>query len=97
MKKRTRAHEAGSIEAGSSISKSIFFANRVDRAIVEQARRKAKRWGFRWQADRASQGEPKRSVQPNCSSQGEPGARADPPARASSLSALAPIDNFVID
>ena len=34
MKKRSRAHEAGSIEAGSSISKSIFFANRVDRAVV---------------------------------------------------------------
>ena len=34
MKKRSRAHEAGSIEAGSSISKSIFFANRVDGAVV---------------------------------------------------------------
>ena len=39
MKKRVRAHEAGSIEAGSieagsSISKSIFFANRIDRAVV---------------------------------------------------------------
>ena len=34
MKKRSRAHEAGSIEAGSPISKSIFFANRVDRAVV---------------------------------------------------------------
>ena len=34
MKKRSRAHEAGSIEAGSSISKSILFANRVDRAVV---------------------------------------------------------------
>ena len=36
MKKRSRAHEAGSIEAGSSKSKSIFFANRVDGAIVGQ-------------------------------------------------------------
>ena len=34
MKKRSRAHEAGSIEAGSSISKSFFFANRVDGVIV---------------------------------------------------------------
>ena len=34
MRRRSRAHEAGSIEADS---------------------RKAKRWGFRWQADRASQ------------------------------------------
>ena len=34
MKKRSRAHEAGSVEAGSSISKSIFFANRVVRAVV---------------------------------------------------------------
>ena len=34
MKKRSRAHEAGSIEAGSSKSKSIFFANRVDGAVV---------------------------------------------------------------
>ena len=35
MRKRSRAHEAGSIEADS---------------------RKAKRWGFRWQPNRASQG-----------------------------------------
>ena len=34
MTKRSRAHEAGSVEAGSSISKSIFFANRVVRAVV---------------------------------------------------------------
>ena len=36
MTKRSRAHEAGSIEAGSSKSKSIFFANRVDGAVVGQ-------------------------------------------------------------
>ena len=34
MRKRSRAHEAGSVEAGSSISKSTFFANRVVRAVV---------------------------------------------------------------
>ena len=39
MKKRSRAHEAGSIEAGSieaglSISKSNFFANRVDGSVI---------------------------------------------------------------
>ena len=34
MRKRSRAHEAGSVEARSSISKSIFFANRVVRAVV---------------------------------------------------------------
>ena len=34
MRKRARAHEAGSVEAGSSISKSIFFAYRVDGAVV---------------------------------------------------------------
>ena len=43
MKKRTRAHEAGSIEAGSSKSKSIFFANRVDGALVGQPNRAS--WG----------------------------------------------------
>ena len=34
MKKRSRAHEAGSVEAGWSLSKSIFFANRVVGAVV---------------------------------------------------------------
>ena len=34
MKHRSTSHEAGSVEAGSSISKSIFFANRVVGAVV---------------------------------------------------------------
>ena len=34
MKKRSGAHEAGSVEVGSSISQLVFFANRVVGAVV---------------------------------------------------------------
>ena len=34
MRKRSRAEEAGSVEAGTSISKLFFFTNRVVRAVV---------------------------------------------------------------
>ena len=57
MKIRSRAHEAGSIEAGSSISKSIVFANRVDGALVGQPNRAS--WGAQERtehANRASKG-----------------------------------------
>ena len=56
MKKRSRAYEAGSMEAGSSISKSIFFANRVDGALVGQPNQAS--WGAQErteQANRASE------------------------------------------
>ena len=56
MRRRSRAHEASSVEAGSSISKSIFFANRVVGAFACR--------------NRASQGAQERTGQPNRASQG---------------------------
>ena len=70
MKKRSRAHEAGSIEAGSieagsSISKWIFFANRVDGAVVGEP-------------NRASWGAQQRTEQPNRASEGARGSQMEP-------------------
>ena len=87
MKKRTRAHEAGSIEAGSSKSKSIFFANRVDGAVVGQpgapGASKASQPERPGHPDRATRGhiEPARASQrrpglPNRASQGAQGRDA---------------------
>ena len=68
MKKRSRVHEAGSIEAGSSISKSMFFANRVDRAAV----------GSQFEPIRTSWGAQERTEQPNRASQGTRGSQIGP-------------------
>ena len=61
MRKRARAHEAGSVEAGSSISKSIFFCLSC---------RWGSRWGIRLQPNRLSQGAQERTEQPNRASWG---------------------------
>ena len=65
MKKRSRAHEAGSIEAGSSISKSIFVANRVDVALAGQQ-------------NRASWAAQERTEQPNRASEKARGTQIEP-------------------
>ena len=53
MRKRTKANEAGSIEGGSSKSKSIFFANRVDGAVVGQPGRAKSALGVQSESARA--------------------------------------------
>ena len=73
MKKRSRAHEAGSIEAGSSKSKSIFFCYSC---------RRGSRWGIRLQPNRANQGAQERTGQPNRASWGAQ-ERTERPNRAS--------------
>ena len=74
MKKRSRAHEAGSIEAGSSISKSIFFANRVDGAVVGQPGRARNALGVQSEPARAPRAPRSSHSRPDRASQGEPGA-----------------------
>ena len=82
MKKRSRAHEAGSIEAGSSISKSFFFANRVDGVIVGSQIEPA--WAPR--SAQSSQIEPARAAgaarssqtKPNRASKGARGSQSEP-------------------
>ena len=99
MKKRSRAHEAGSIEAGSSISKSIFFANRVDGAVVGQPGRARSAQGVQSEParapratrsshsrpDRTSQGEPEAPRASKSSQPGRPGQGSSQPGRARAL------------
>ena len=74
MRNNSRAHEVGSVEAGTSISKSIFSANRVVGAVVGAfagaSQGAQERTG---QPNRASQGAQERAGQPNRISQGAQG------------------------
>ena len=74
MKKRSRAHEAGSIEAGSWKSKSIFFANRVDGAVVGQPGRAKSALGVQSEPARAPRAPRSGRSRPHRTSQGEPEA-----------------------
>jgi len=74
MKKRSRAHEAGSIEAGSSKSKSIFFSNRVDGAVVGQPGRAKSALGVQSEPARAPRAPRSGRSKPHRTSQGEPEA-----------------------
>ena len=82
MKKRSRAHEAGSIEAGSSISKSIFFANRVDRAVVgsqiEPAGAPRSAQSSQIEPARAAGAARSSQTRPNRASKGARGSQSEP-------------------
>ena len=87
MTKRSRAYEAGSVEVGSvetrsSITKSIFFANRVDGAFVcnQIDAATASRSGKGRQSEPARTPRAARLSQarPDRASQGEPGHSASP-------------------
>ena len=101
MKKRTRAKEAGSIEAGSSISKSIFFANRVDRAVVGSQIKPAgaPRSAQRSQIEPAKAPGAARSSQsrPNRTSKGAQAALAGRSAARASPKIPRPSSDFVMD
>ena len=73
MKHRCRASEAGSVEAGRAAVHRFFLlivAGSNEAASIDADSRKAKRWAFHWQPNRASQGVQERFEQPKRINQG---------------------------
>ena len=82
MKKRSRAHEAGSIEAGSSISKSFFFGNRIDGVVVgsqiEPAGAPRSAQSSQIEPARAAGAARSSQTRPNRASKGARGSQSEP-------------------